>query len=247
MNQTEPSERTTTSLGLLSRLPSNESASTVIEPSCSVRVTRRLPCSQVTSRPCGSTVWPLRVAGRRAEDADRARRLVPAQHPVVRDVAPDEVAAGGEVGRALGPAAALEQLRRALGGAHAGHEAFVESLVGHPVADHSARRIINRRRVEDFPAVRLRGRHEGQGRDSRSAGARRRTGGRVRPRKGTAGTGRCGRSTTSSSSTRRTTRSTTSTGVGARRRHPRRRCARTRARSTRPARRTSACCRTTST
>jgi hypothetical protein len=62
VNQIDPSERTTTSLGLLSRLPSNESAITVIEPSCSVRVTRRLPCSQVTRRPCGSTVLPLELA-----------------------------------------------------------------------------------------------------------------------------------------------------------------------------------------
>ena len=32
---------------------------TVIDPSYSVRVTRRLPCSQVTRRPCRSTVLPL--------------------------------------------------------------------------------------------------------------------------------------------------------------------------------------------
>src|SRR6478736_7685679 len=32
---------------------------TVIELSCSVRVTRRLPCSHETNRPCRSTVCPL--------------------------------------------------------------------------------------------------------------------------------------------------------------------------------------------
>jgi hypothetical protein len=42
--------RRTTSFGELSRLPSNRSRMTVIEPSYSVRVTRRLSCSQVTSR-----------------------------------------------------------------------------------------------------------------------------------------------------------------------------------------------------
>ena len=32
---------------------------TVIDPSCSVRSTRRAPCEQLTSRPSRSTVWPL--------------------------------------------------------------------------------------------------------------------------------------------------------------------------------------------
>jgi hypothetical protein len=59
LNQTAPSEATITSLGLLKRLPSKRSAITVIEPSCSVRSTRRAPCEQLTSRPSRSTVWPL--------------------------------------------------------------------------------------------------------------------------------------------------------------------------------------------
>src|SRR5215204_3258585 len=62
VNQIEPSDVTTTSFGELSRLPSNRSASTVIEPSYSVRVTRRPPCSQVRSRPCRSRVLPLAKA-----------------------------------------------------------------------------------------------------------------------------------------------------------------------------------------
>ncbi len=59
MNQTAPSPATTTSLGLLNRLPSQRSATTVTEPSSSVRVTRRFPCSHETRRPCRSRVWPF--------------------------------------------------------------------------------------------------------------------------------------------------------------------------------------------
>ena len=59
VNQTDPSDFTTTSFGEFSRLPANPSASTVMPPSYSVRVTRRVPCSQVTSRPCRSRVLPL--------------------------------------------------------------------------------------------------------------------------------------------------------------------------------------------
>src|SRR5712692_8273914 len=62
VNQIEPSDLTTTSFGELSGLPStpsNRLQITVIVPSCSVRVTRRMPCSQVTSRPCRSRVLPL--------------------------------------------------------------------------------------------------------------------------------------------------------------------------------------------
>ena len=69
------------------------------------------------------------VARRRAEDADVAGGLVPAQHPVVGDVAPDQVAPGREVGRPLGPAAALEQLLDARARAHEAPEALVEDLV----------------------------------------------------------------------------------------------------------------------
>src|SRR6266581_7798378 len=59
VNQTEPSDFTTTSLGELSGLPSKRSRITLIEPSYSVRVTRRMPCSQVTRRPWRSRVLPL--------------------------------------------------------------------------------------------------------------------------------------------------------------------------------------------
>src|SRR6516225_3210915 len=59
VNQIESSDLTTTSLGELSGLPSNLSISTVIEPSYSVRVTRRASCSQVMSRPWRSRVLPL--------------------------------------------------------------------------------------------------------------------------------------------------------------------------------------------
>src|SRR5579862_5983024 len=59
VNHTDPSDLTTTSLGELSGFLSKRLQMTVIEPSCSVRVTRRMPCSQVTSRPWRSRVLPL--------------------------------------------------------------------------------------------------------------------------------------------------------------------------------------------
>ena len=54
--------RRSTSLGRVSRLPSKRSTSTSDEakrPSAGQRVRRRLPPSQMTSRPCGSKVVPL--------------------------------------------------------------------------------------------------------------------------------------------------------------------------------------------
>jgi hypothetical protein len=59
LNQIEPSDFTTTSLGELRRLPSKRSASTRRVPSCSMRETQRVRCSQQTSRPSRSTLWPL--------------------------------------------------------------------------------------------------------------------------------------------------------------------------------------------
>src|SRR5258705_10152335 len=48
----------------------------------------------------------VRVIGRRAEDADMAVLLEPAHLPVIRNVAPDEIAAGAVIGRAFRPAEA---------------------------------------------------------------------------------------------------------------------------------------------
>ena len=60
VNQMLSSDLTTMSFGAFRRLPSKLSASTVILPSFSVRVMRRVTeCSQVTSRPWRSRVLPL--------------------------------------------------------------------------------------------------------------------------------------------------------------------------------------------
>src|ERR1700733_4256983 len=59
VNQIDPSDLTTTSLGELSGFPSKRLQRTVIVPSGSVRVTRRAPCSQVTRRPCRARGLPL--------------------------------------------------------------------------------------------------------------------------------------------------------------------------------------------
>ena len=53
------SDLTITPFGEFSGLPLNLSASTVIVPSYSVRVTRRVPCSQEIRRPWRSRVLPL--------------------------------------------------------------------------------------------------------------------------------------------------------------------------------------------
>src|SRR5215218_7272280 len=71
VNQIDPSERQTTSLGELSRLLSNVSASVETVPSYSVRVTRRVSCSQVTSLPWRSRVLPF-------EKLDGARKTLTA-------------------------------------------------------------------------------------------------------------------------------------------------------------------------
>ena len=61
MNHTEPSECETTSLGAFSLKFLNESAITLIVPSCSVLVTRLVRCSQVISLPWVSRVFPLEL------------------------------------------------------------------------------------------------------------------------------------------------------------------------------------------
>src|SRR2546423_872938 len=61
VNQIDPSDLHTMSLGELSGLPSNLSAMTVMPPSYSVRVTRRASCSQVITRPCRSRALPLEL------------------------------------------------------------------------------------------------------------------------------------------------------------------------------------------
>src|SRR4029077_21187524 len=106
----QPSERTTTSFGRLSRRPRKLLATTVMLPSASWRVTRRLSCSQATSRPCRSRVRPLGAIGRFEKQRNAASRLV-LHATVVVDVAEQEVAAvltpQRSLGRALRPAEAI--------------------------------------------------------------------------------------------------------------------------------------------
>ena len=59
MKYIAPSDFTTTSLGRSRRLPWKLLATTVMLPSASVRVTRRVRCSAETMRPCRSRVRPL--------------------------------------------------------------------------------------------------------------------------------------------------------------------------------------------
>jgi hypothetical protein len=59
VNHTESSDFTTTSFGEFSGLPSNLSMMVVMVPSYSVRETRRVSCSQLTSRPWRSRVLPF--------------------------------------------------------------------------------------------------------------------------------------------------------------------------------------------
>src|SRR5674476_315564 len=83
----EPSECSITSFGLLNRLPSERrSASTMIEPSCSVRVPAivLLTADEATLTVDGMSVGVPRVV---PEYAHYSRRFVPAHHPVIRDIA----------------------------------------------------------------------------------------------------------------------------------------------------------------
>ena len=89
------------------------------------------------------------VARRLAEGADLAGRLVPFQDAVVRDVAPQQVAAVAEPDRPLGPAAAgIEPLDRRAEDP-VGREALVEHLdrgvrIAHRGAPGGARGIVDR-------------------------------------------------------------------------------------------------------
>ena len=106
MNQIEPSDRQTTSLGELSGLPSKRSAITVMR---AVVLGAGDPAGAVLA----AEQAPLAVAGvavgevrRLAEHADRPGLLLPLHDPVVGDVAEQDVAAVAEPDRPLGPAEA---------------------------------------------------------------------------------------------------------------------------------------------
>ena len=69
------------------------------------------------------------IARRLAEHADAAVGLVVAQHAVVRDVGPDDIAAGGEPGRAFRPAASGEQLFHLRVAVEQAREARIENFI----------------------------------------------------------------------------------------------------------------------
>ena len=99
-----------------------------MRPSYSVRVTRRVPCSQASSRPWRSRARPLAWFDGWRKALTRADAVVPAQDAVVRDVAEQQEAAVAEPHRAFGPVEAGGQpLDRARQQAQR-QEAFVEHL-----------------------------------------------------------------------------------------------------------------------
>ncbi len=123
-----------------------EEASTVTVPSCSVRVSVRLPSSQVISRPWRSRVlpsgWPAglrKVATAPVISSQRSKR-------VVGDVGEQQVAPVAVVGRPLGEAKAGGD---ALDGGHRHHQ-MAETRVEH---DDIGIGIADRRR--GFPARRI--------------------------------------------------------------------------------------------
>ena len=78
-------------------------------PSCSVRVTRRVRCSQVTSRPCRSRVLPLLLFDGSRYGVTSPVTSLQHEHPVVGDVGEQQVAPVAEPHRTLQPAAAGPQ------------------------------------------------------------------------------------------------------------------------------------------
>src|SRR5687767_5283912 len=69
------------------------------------------------------------VARRLPEDRDGTIGLVIAKHAVIGDVGPDKIASGGEIGWALGPATAGEELVDLRIAVEQAPEALVENLV----------------------------------------------------------------------------------------------------------------------
>ena len=106
VNQIEPSDLTTTSLGEFSRLPSKLSISVVIG-AVVLGAVDAPPAVLAANQPALAVA---RVAvgevRRLAVDADRARLLLPLEDAVVGDVAPQQIAPVAEIHRPFRPAAA---------------------------------------------------------------------------------------------------------------------------------------------
>jgi hypothetical protein len=105
----DPSDLTTTSFGELSGLPSNRSRITVRLPSCSVRVTRRVPCSQVTSRPWSILGVAVGVVRRFAEYDDEPRLFLPLHDSIIGKVTPQQMSAATEPDWSFRPAHSASQ------------------------------------------------------------------------------------------------------------------------------------------
>src|SRR4029077_11778623 len=69
------------------------------------------------------------IVGRLAEDADLTVRLVIAQHPVVRNIRPDQIAARKEIGRSFRPAASGEKFVHLRTGVEQPCKSLIEYLV----------------------------------------------------------------------------------------------------------------------
>ena len=122
----ESSDLTTTSFGLLSRLPSiaiGDGDDRTVELGAADAAAAMLAAEEAPLAIDGVAVG---VAGGMAKDADGAAGLVPAHLAIVRDIAPDERAPARRPGRSLRPGAALEESVDTGGGIDALAEPGVE-------------------------------------------------------------------------------------------------------------------------
>ena len=125
MNQIEPSDLTTTSLGELKPLALPAVGD---HGDAAVDLGARHPAGQMLAGDEPALIVDgvaVRVVGALAEHRDFVRWLDVAHHAVVGDVGPDEIAPGGEPGRALAPARAGPQPLDA----HMAGETGLESLI----------------------------------------------------------------------------------------------------------------------
>ncbi len=103
VNQIAPSDATMMSFGELSRLPSYRSTTVVRLPVALVPGDAAGPVLAGEDRAVVVERVAIREVGRPVELADGAVDAGPAQHPVVRDVAPDDGVLIRDVDRPLGP------------------------------------------------------------------------------------------------------------------------------------------------
>jgi len=81
----------------------------------------------------------IKVHHKRPKNTNHTNQLIPAQHPIVKNVTPNKIATNHKPNQPLNPTATIKQLNKTLSATHTAHKTLIKYLINnikHTTSQH---------------------------------------------------------------------------------------------------------------